>query len=258
MDILMEHWLSIGTGVFLLSMVLYGHYRGFLRLAVSMSALVLSLVIVNIAMPYVNGFLKENTEIHQSIGKGLLKMAGSALITEDGVDPVVISEESEAAMEYEGIQIPAKQRELIEQLNIPEQMKSVLLENNNREIYDLLGVDVFLDYVGTYLGGMVFNLIGSTILYVLVYIGIRFDIKWMDLIARLPILHGINQIAGAVLGGLQGLLLVWFLCLVIRICAEMTWTQTFLAQIRSSFWLGFLYENNVFNWIFIRILNAFV
>ena len=257
MDILTEHWLSIGTGIFLLSMVLYGHYRGFLRLAVSMSALVLSIAIVNVAMPHVNEFLKENTEIHQSIGKGFLKMAGSALISEDG-DSVVISKESETEIEYQSVQMPAKQRELIEQLNIPEQMKDVLLENNNREIYDLLGVNAFLDYVGTYLGGMVFNLVGSTILFLAIYIGLRFAIRWMDLIAKLPILHGINQIAGAILGGLQGLILVWLLCLVIRICAEMPWTQIFLVQIRSSFWLRFLYDNNVFNWIFVRILNAFV
>ena len=39
MEFLMEHWLATGVGVFLLSMVLYGHYRGFLRLAVTMTCL---------------------------------------------------------------------------------------------------------------------------------------------------------------------------------------------------------------------------
>ena len=42
MDFLTEHWLSVGVGVFWLSMVLYGHYRGLVRIAVTMSALILS------------------------------------------------------------------------------------------------------------------------------------------------------------------------------------------------------------------------
>ena len=44
MDFLTEHWLSVGVGVFWLSMVLYGHYRGLVRIAVTMSALILSLI----------------------------------------------------------------------------------------------------------------------------------------------------------------------------------------------------------------------
>lgn len=32
MDFLTEHWLSVGVGVFWLSMVLYGHYRGLVRI----------------------------------------------------------------------------------------------------------------------------------------------------------------------------------------------------------------------------------
>ena len=49
----MENWLSIAAGVYLLSMVLYGHYRGFIRLAVSMVALVAALAIVHVSMPKV-------------------------------------------------------------------------------------------------------------------------------------------------------------------------------------------------------------
>ena len=44
MDFWAEHWLSVGVGVFWLSMILYGHYRGLVRIAVTMSALILSLV----------------------------------------------------------------------------------------------------------------------------------------------------------------------------------------------------------------------
>ena len=38
-----ENWLFVVVAVYLVSMVLYGHYRGFVRLAVSAVSLVLSL-----------------------------------------------------------------------------------------------------------------------------------------------------------------------------------------------------------------------
>ncbi len=239
MEFLMEHWLAVGVGVFLLSMVLYGHYRGFLRLAVTMTALILSLVVVRVAMPYVTGMLKENTGIHRAIGQGLLHAAGV--------------EESDGET-----RLPAQQREAIERLKLPEQMKEALLENNNNEIYHILGVDAFLDYLGAYLANMVLNLVGSVLLFLLVFLAIRLLAKWLDLVARLPILSGMNQIAGAVLGGLQGLLVLWFAGLVVKACASMPWAQAVLAQIEGSLWLGFLYHNNIFNWLFVSILNSLV
>lgn len=240
MEILMEHWLAIGVGVFLLSMVLYGHYRGFLRLAVTMMALILSLLVVRVAMPYVTGVLKENTGIHRAIGQGLLHMAGM--------------EESDAAAER--AQLPVQQREAIEKLKLPEQMKEALLENNNNEIYHILGVDAFLDYLGAYLANMVLNLIGSVVLFLVVFLVFRLLIKWLDLVARLPILSGINQIAGAILGGCQGLLALWVAALIVKACAAMPWAQAVLAQVDESLWLSFLYHNNIFNWLFVSILNS--
>ena len=148
MEFLMEHWLSVGVGAYLLAMVLYGHYRGFLKMAVTMTALIFSLIAVQVAMPYVTDALRENTGIHRAIGQGLLHMAGA---DENATD---------------GVELPAQQREAIERLKLPEQMKEALLENNNTEIYELLGVDRFLDYLGQYLANMVINLAGSALLFV--------------------------------------------------------------------------------------------
>lgn len=241
MEILMEHWLSVGVGGFLLAMVLYGHYRGFLKLAVTMTALVISLAVVQAAMPHISGILKENTGIHRAIGQGLLHMVG-------------VDEEDEASQS----EVPAVQREAIESLKLPEQMKKALLDNNNNEIYSLLGVDRFFDYLGAYLANMVINLVGSIVLFAAVFFFIRFFVIWLDLIARLPILSGINQIAGAVLGGMEGLVILWIAGLVITACSGMDWAQMVLAQIESSSWLSFIYKNNIFNWVFISILNSLI
>ena len=167
-----------------------------------------------------------------------------------------VKEENEAADEKE-IQ-PAYQRNIIEGLKLPEQMKEVLLENNNSEIYHMLGVDRFFDYLGSYLATMVIRVFGTGILFAAVFLFFRIGAHWLNQVARLPIIWELNQIAGALLGAVAGLLVIWLAGLVIRGCSGMPWTRPVLLQIEKSWWLSLLYQNNLFNWLFLRILNGFL
>ncbi|MGL5436587.1 MAG: CvpA family protein [Lachnospiraceae bacterium] len=240
MDFILKHWLSVSVGVFLLAMILHGHYRGFLRIAVSMTALVLSLVIVRLATPYMTDFLKQNTAFHEVVRQGVLSMTGAG--------------EGAAA----DTALPAGQRLLIEQLKLPEQIKEALIENNNNEVYRMLGVDAFLDYISAYVANMVLTVIGSVLLFIIVFIALQLLMRWLDLIARIPIIAGLNQIAGALLGGIQGLLILWFCCLVVSVCSGTTWASAVIEQINQSVWLSFLYRNNIFSWLLGGILNNLV
>ncbi len=244
MEFILEHWLAAGVGVFLLAMVLHGHYRGFLKIAVSMTALVLSLVIVRLATPYVTDFLKQNTAVQSVIQKGVLNLTGAA----GGISEVSPEETA----------LPAAQRLVIEQLRIPEQMKEALIENNNNEVYRILGVDAFFDYISAYIANMILTIIGSILLFIIVYVGLRLVVRWLDLIAKIPIIAGINQIAGALLGGVQGLLILWCGCLVISFSSGSAWTVPVLEQINQSIWLSFLYQNNIFNWLLNGILRNLI
>ena len=188
---MIDNWLSVGAGVFLVGMVLYGHYRGFLKQCVSLGALILTIVIVKMATPYMTGFIKDNPSIRQSAANVILNISGW-------------EEPSQ-----EETQLPSSQRLLIEGLNLPQSVKDALLENNNSEIYKMLGVDQFAEYISMYLADMLINAIASIVLFLAVYILIHLVVRWLDLIARLPILYGLNHIAGALLGLAQGLLFLW-------------------------------------------------
>ena len=50
-QMIFEHWLSGAVAVFLIAMMLYGHYRGFLKQCISIGALVITLAIVKFASP---------------------------------------------------------------------------------------------------------------------------------------------------------------------------------------------------------------
>ncbi len=233
----MENWLTIVVGIYLLGMVLYGHYRGFIRLAVSMVALVATLVIVNLAMPQVSEFLKEKTPINTMIKDAL----------ENAIDIAAPDQEEE---------LPSAQRTAIENLDLPEQLKEILIENNNNEVYDMLHVDEFTDYIGAYLSNVIINIIGFIIMFIVVYALIHIIMRWLDLMAKLPILSGINQIAGALLGAAQGLIFFWIFCLVATAASGSGWGMAVIRQIESSPWLSFLYSHNILIKIVTGVLNS--
>ena len=228
---IIENWLSVGAGVFLIGMVLYGHYRGFLKQCVSLGALVLTIVIVKIATPYMTGFIKDNPSIRQGAADAILSIAGW----------------EEPSMEDTGL--PSAQRMSIERLNLPQSVKDVLLENNNSEIYKILGVDQFAEYVSMYLADMLINAIASILLFIAVFVLIHMVVRWLDLIARLPILYGLNHIAGALLGFAQGLVLLWVAGFVLSLFSATPVGKMLEEQVYASTWLTFLYRYTLINLI---------
>lgn len=257
-DFISEYWLSVIVGVYLLGMILYGHYKGLIRIAVSLVAIFASLIFVRIGMPYVTGYMKENTGIHRMVEDTVLKAVGYGLergVAGDSGFGETESDESGSGGILPDV-LPAAQRQLIEQMNLPDTLKDALIENNNSEVYQLLGVQHFSEYIANYLSNLIFNAIGFIILYLLSYVVIRLMMSWLDLVARLPIIHGMNQIAGAVLGGLEGLIILCILGLIVTVCSGTGWGRIVVAQIEGSPMLLFLYSHNFLQWIVFGMIGS--
>lgn len=234
-EILQGHWLSLLMGAYLVGMALYGHYRGFLRLAVSMAALVLSLGAVRMAMPPLTAFLKENTGIHQWMQESLEEAIGLEGITGN-------------------MNLPAQQRAAIEEMPLPKSVKQILVENNNEEIYRILGVDGFIDYIASFLAGRIINALAFVLLFITMNVGLHVLSRCLNLIARLPVLYGLNQIAGAVLGVMMALSYFWVACLSLNIFVSTDWGNYILSSIEQTPWIAWLYHNNLLSRFFLSIL----
>lgn len=237
-EFISQYWLTLAVSVYIFAMVLYGHYRGFIKRAVSLAALVVSLVIVRIGMPYVTELLRENTAIRQTVQEQMLTMIG--------IDDTVSL----------GSAMPAAQRAVIEDTDLPESLKKALIENNNSEVYQMLGVEKFSEYIADYLSNLIFSAIGFVGLFILSYVIIRLLFSWVDIISKLPVLSGMNQIAGAVLGAVESLAVLWLLGLLISIGSGTPFGKAAVVQIESSWFLAFLYRNNPFQWILMSVLNS--
>ena len=212
-----EHWLSIAAGVFLVGTMLYGHYRGLLRQCVSLGALILTIITVKIATPYVADFIKANPAVRENAADFIIEVSGWEPPAEDA-----------------GV-LPAAQRMAIEKMKLPQSVKNVLLENNNSEFYKLLGVNRFEDTVG------------SVLVFAVSYVAIHLVIRWLDLLSRLPILCGLNQMAGGVVGLAEGFLILWIAGFVLSFFTETPVGQMLEEQINKSIWLSLIYRYNLMN-----------
>lgn len=219
-----ENWLSIAVGVYLIAMILYGHYKGFIRLAVSAGALVLTLAVVHTASPAVADFLRENETISRAFERSMQKAAGLG--------------------ESAGILDPVQQSLAIEGMEFPEQIKNALLENNNSEVYQLLGAETFTQYVSAYLSHAMIDIIAFLLVFIVVFAALRILTVWLDLVAHLPVLSGANKLAGAALGGIEGLLFLWVLCLFLTALSATEAGRMLLWQVEDSTWLSFIYNHN--------------
>lgn len=235
------HWLEIGIAVYLIGMMLYGHYKGFIRLVVSAAALVITLFAVRFALPYAAEWLKNETPVYEMMQQGMERAVG-------------LDEKIEAA----GGELAEKaaERSVIEALELPEQLKSMLLENNNGEVYRMMGVELFQDYVSGYLADMILRIVAFILLFLIVFILLHIVVIWLDLIAKLPILSGLNKIAGAVLGLAEGMIFVWIFCLVLTVLSGTEIGIAAMGQINASSWLSWIYDHNMLSYFIIGLVRS--
>lgn len=239
------HWLEIITLVYLVGMILYGHYRGFIRLAVSALALIITLISVRLVLPYASEWIKNETPVYEMIQSSMEKAVG--------IDDILPEESEETDT---GEKDREAENAAIGELNLPGLLKQALVSNNTDEVYQQLGVELFRDYIGSYLAETGIQILTFFLLFVIIYILLRILVVWLDLVARLPILSGMNQIAGAVLGGAEALAVIWILCLLFTALSGTTLGTEILNQIEESRWLTCLYQNNLLAYFFVGLLST--
>lgn len=239
-----EHWLELAAAVYLIGMILYGHYRGFIRLAVSVAALVITLFAVRIAQPYVTDWLKNETPVYESIVTGIEKAAGL--------------DEAMENMPEDHVQEKAAERVVIEGLNLPEQLKGMLINNNNGEVYQTLGVNLFREYVSGYLADLILRFGVFAGMFMILFILLKILVVWLDLLAKLPILSGLNQIAGAILGGAEAMIFLWIICLILTVFSGTELGRAIMNQISASPWLSWIYDHNMLSVLAAGVLQTMV
>lgn len=218
------NWLFWVIVVFIAYHVIDGLRRGFIRKAVSAVSLIITLVLVTCLTPRITYFIQNNTSLHENLQQKCSELFLSSEYNED---------------------VKTDQVLMIENMELPENIKEMLLENNNTESYDVLKVSGFHDYVGAYIAKLIINALAFLLSFVIVWTAIRAILLALDVVTKLPILHGINKLAGGGLGLIYGIVLVWIAFLLVTILCNGDLGRRFFGLISENPFLLFLYNQNV-------------
>ena len=217
-------WLFWVVIAFIAYHIIDGLRRGFIRKAVSAVSLIITLVLVTYLTPQITNFIQENTSLRENLQKKC--------------SDIFINDEFNKDVKTDQVL-------MIEHMDLPENIKEMLLENNNTESYDVLNVSGFYDYIGAYLAKLIINALAYLLSFVVVWTAIRAILAALDIVTKLPLLHGINKLLGGALGAVFGVVLVWIAFLLVTILCNGDLGRKFFGLIQENQFLLFLYKQNV-------------
>ena len=120
-----------------------------------------------------------------------------------------------------------------------------MLENNNSVIYDLLGADSFVSYIGGFIAGVIINVVLVWVLFILFMFLLKVVLKGAGLISKLPVIRGIDRIGGALLGLFLAVLVIWTGCSIIYAFVTKPFMFSVYTEIAASKTAAAFYEHNL-------------
>ena len=251
--------MNILTGIVIVIFLLFmirGYRRGLIKSLASVISLVASLALVSFVTPYVSQFLQEQTPVYTYV---MEKCQESFTVTLDEADEKTAESETEegdvslkkgnnndTVGNVAGTISNQLQKNAIEKLPLPSVLKNLLIRNNTEKIYKDLAVNSFNDYVPKFMANLIMNIISFVVTWLIVASFIWLAVMTLDVIANLPIIHGINQMLGLVLGAGQALVIVWIAFLAITVFASTAIGKQLMEMIEKNVLLNQLYNGNVF------------
>jgi len=222
----MNQWVLILVAIILLVHILNGRRKGLVKTVFSLFSAIVAIVVTATVAPMISKQLQSNETVYAFVEEKVAVSLGNYI--ED-------LEESSVAV----------QNEVIQGLPLPAAIKDMLVENKNTEVYQAMAVEGLRDYVIKYVTGVVINAGAFIVVFIVVNIAIRILAVLLDIISKLPVLNTLNKTGGAVVGFLQGMLVIWILCIVLMAFSSTDIAKDIYAQINESKLLTYIYDNNL-------------
>lgn len=230
-------WLGIAVLALIAAACIMGFRKGFVKEIVSVFFMLISFLLVWAVNPYVNTFVKEYTPVYDTIQDKC-----QTLVSEQIGNKKTLDKE--------------EQNQVMENMELPDLLKNALVENNTAETYRYLAVSTFTEYISDSLAVMAVNGISFLISFVLSAAVIKLLGFILNVLTKLPVINGINKIAGAAVGGIKCIIFIWIAFLVLTLLCNTTLGQQGMALIQQDAFLNFLYSQNVFVKVFMSVFTV--
>lgn len=222
--------LLLVVGVIFLISVLVGYKRGFIKIILSLVSTLLCIVLVMFISPSVSKWIQESTPLRETIQDKCVEWLVPEGTEGEDVLQTELSRENQIS--------------LIEGAKLPEIIQKMLLENNNSEVYTVLGVQSFGEYIGAYVAKVVADILAFLITFIAAFIIVRIVLGMLKIVDKIPLVGGANHLVGGIVGAGIGILIIWILFIVITLLYNTSLGVACLEDIAESEILTKLYEGN--------------
>ena len=210
-----------------------------------MAAWILVVVLTPYAADAVIQYTPADYWIEERLESALMTNMSDALEEQAGIENGTDIDLPALAEQLSGGEISRQeQAQIIENSDVPEIFKEYLQENNNKEIYSMIGADSFADYIAKGITRLIIQILTAVVLFFVISAALKIIMYILDVVSWLPIIGGINRIAGAALGLVMALIYIWIVFLVFTLLYTTPAGEEIFAQINGNAFLRFLYQNN--------------
>lgn len=229
------NWLSVLLLAIPVMCMFYGMQRGMVRTAFSVAAVIVSLMFGSFLSPYISEFFRTQVPVYDAV---------------QGKCQEIITESLEMKLEQQAD--TEKQNQFIEDLSLPDNLKEILIKNNNEEGYSRLLAETFGEYLAHSIARIIVETISWMLAFAAVNILLNLISRVLDRIFSLPGLSFVNRVGGAALGVVRGVFIIWVIYLIIMLFWGAEWSKDAILKIMENRITGYLYQNN----LLLEILSA--
>ena len=106
------------------------------------------------------------------------------------------------------------------------------------------GITAFRSYVARYLTCLMINALSFILVFAACIIVLRIVASCLNIISYLPVLHSMNKLGGLLMGLLNGLVILWIVCIAATIFSGTELGGYIYGQINGSMFLRLIYNHN--------------
>lgn len=209
-----------------------GYRTGFLRVVYSLVSWLLVMGLVTWSTPYLTTYLEKNTRLRETIQEKCLTYIEETSTQKIEEQAAVTQEEQKDSLQDFGILLPE---------NVVEQITGSVAQSAN----ELIASSGIYEQIAQAIADFIIEGIAFFIAFMIASILVKMIAQMLDLVSRLPVIHGANKTLGAAAGLIKGLLIVWLAFYVVMLCAASETGMQILTFIEESPILLYLYNNNI-------------
>lgn len=245
--------LVAGVILILAIFTILGWRKGVIRIILSLASIVITIIAAVILAPICTSAIKNNTDIDEKMSESIYNV----LLNNESVNKYFDSD-YDIPIDIDVNQVEAFTDNIAEiagqigdRIHLPESLTNTIQTISGQEVMKAMELysaqsakEICLHIVALRMTEVVLTAIIYIVIMLIVFIALRIVIFATGLIKHLPVIKQADQLGGAVLGLVEGLVIVWIFFTIVTAISTTQAASNILAQIQENSFLQMIYNYN--------------